>query len=117
MVALAEAFQLPAPLFEVTGDSTRAVLFAHRPLSEMDPKDRVRACYQHACLRYVQRKELTNQSVRERFGIEPQNSASASRLIKEAVEAGRIAPVDPNAGKKYMKYVPFWAAGGPPSPT
>ena len=61
---------LPAPMFEATGESTRAVLFAHRPLSRMDRADRVRACYLHACLKYVNRDFLTNSSVRERFGIE-----------------------------------------------
>jgi ATP-dependent DNA helicase RecG len=50
----------------------------------------VRACYLHACLKYVMRSYLTNTSLRERFGIDEKNSAVASRLIKEAVEAGAI---------------------------
>jgi predicted HTH transcriptional regulator len=111
-----EFFQLPAPLFEVLGSFTRAVLFAHKTLSAMDKNDRVRACYLHACLKYVNRDYLTNTSLRERFGIEEKNSAAASRLIKEAVEAGVIVPYDPETSKRYMKYVPWWAsvrAGGP----
>ncbi len=104
-----ELFQLPAPLFEVPGEATRAVLFAHRPLVKMEKEDRIRACYLHACLKYVSRDHLTNASVRERFGIEKQNSATASRLIREAVEAGAIVPVDPDAGTRFMKYVPTWA--------
>ena len=106
-----EVFQLPAPLFEVTGESTRAVLFAHRPLTKMDKDDWVRACYLHACLKHVSRRFLTNTSVRERFGIDQQSSATASRLIREAVEEGVILPVDEDAAKKLMKYVPWWAAG------
>jgi predicted HTH transcriptional regulator len=106
-----EYYQLPAPMFEVTGETTRAVLFAHRPLARMDKDDRVRACYLHACLKYVNREYLTNSSLRERFGIEPQNIAAASRIIKEAVEAGAIAPYDVAAAPKLMKYVPCWAAG------
>ncbi|MEW6326347.1 MAG: transcriptional regulator, partial [Thermodesulfobacteriota bacterium] len=47
--------------------------------------------------------------LRERFGIELQNSATASRLIKEALEAGWIRPYDESASRKFMKYVPFWA--------
>ena len=39
-------------LFETTEEHTRAVLFAHRELKEMDKSDRIRACYLHACLRY-----------------------------------------------------------------
>lgn len=104
-----EIFQLPAPVFEVVGETTRAMLFAHRPLSKMDKMDRIQACYLHACLRYVNRDFMTNTSLRERFGIEPQNSAIASRLIKEAIDAGKIRPHDEAAGRKYMKYVPFWA--------
>ncbi|HCF56868.1 MAG TPA: transcriptional regulator [Myxococcales bacterium] len=108
----AEYYQLPAPLFEVTGDFTRAVLFAPRPLAKMDRPDRLRACYLHACLKYVNREFMTNTSVRERFGIEAHNGATASRLIKEAVEEGLVVPHDVGAGKKYMKYVPFWAVRG-----
>lgn len=107
-----ELFQLPAPLFQVPPRSTRAVLFAHRPLAEMDKHDRIRACYLHACLKYVQSDFLTNTSVRRRFGIEGRNLATASRLIRDAVQAGMIAPFDPNASKQQMKYVPWWAKAG-----
>jgi predicted HTH transcriptional regulator len=103
-----ELAQLPAPLFEAPNDSTRAVLFAHRPLPKMDRADRVRACYLHACLRYVNREYLTNTSLRGRFGLDEKNSATASRLIKEAVEDGAIVPVDEDAARKLMKYTPWW---------
>lgn len=109
VVASVELYQLPAPVFEVAGENTRVVLFSHRPLSKMDGDDRVRACYQHACLRYVQREYLTNMSLRKRFGIEEKNKASASRLINEAVKAGVIIPYDRGAAPKLMKYVPSWA--------
>lgn len=104
-----ELYQLPAPVFEVTGESTRAVLFAHRTLTKMDRDDRIRACYLHACLKHVNREFLTNATVRQRFGIEQHNNATASRLIKEAVEAIQIVPHDVDAGPKFMKYVPWWA--------
>lgn len=107
-----ELFQLPAPLVEVVEGSTRVVLFSSRPLAGMDKEDRVRAVYQHACLRHVNRQSMTNATVRERFGIAKQNSATASRLIKEAVDAGMIVPFDPEAANKTMRYVPFWAAPG-----
>lgn len=105
-----ELFQLPAPLFEVPGGFTRVVLFAHRPLAEMDKADRLQACYLHACLRYVTRQPMTNTSVRGRFGIAERNSATASRLIREAVAEGAIVPYDSDAAPKLMRYVPFWAA-------
>jgi ATP-dependent DNA helicase RecG len=105
-----ELYQLPAPLFEVLEGFTRSVLFAHKPLNEMDKTDRIRACYLHACLKYVTRGFLTNPSLRERFGIEDHNRSTASRLITEAVDAGAIVCHDASAAPKLRKYVPWWAA-------
>jgi ATP-dependent DNA helicase RecG len=105
-----EMFQLPAPLFEAPEEFTRTVLFSHRPLVEMDKEDRIRACYLHACLKYVQRNFLTNTSLRKRFGIKEKNRSMASRLIRDAVEGRAIVPYDPTAAPKLMKYVPWWAA-------
>lgn len=105
-----ELYQLPAPLFEAPDGFTRIVLFAHRSLAEMDRADRVRACYLHACLRYVSRQAMTNTSLRERFGISEKNSATASRLLNEAVEAGDIVIQNPEEGTRNRRYVPWWAA-------
>jgi predicted HTH transcriptional regulator len=104
-----ELYQLPAPYFEAPEDFTRVVLFAHKPLNEMDKADRVRACYLHACLKWVMRDYLTNASLRTRFGVEEKNKAAVSRYIREAVEEGAIKPFDEKASKKLMKYVPSWA--------
>ena len=104
-----EFYQLPAPLFEAPGGFTRTVLFAHKALANMDTVERVRACYLHACLKYVERDFLTNASLRERFGIEEKNRAVVSRYIREAVNGGMIKPFDENASRRMMKYVPFWA--------
>lgn len=111
VVAETEYYQLPPPAFEAPTGHTRAVLFAHRPLTRMDKADRIRAIYLHACLRFVGRDFMTNATVRQRFGIEPQNMATASRLIREAVDAGMVVPHDPAAGPKLRKYVPSWAKG------
>lgn len=109
VVAQVELFQLPAPSFEAPQGFTRAVLYAHRPLTKMDKADRIRACYLHACLKRVMGDYLTNTSLRERFGIEERNKAAVSRYIREAVEDGAIKLFDEEAAKKLMKYVPFWA--------
>jgi ATP-dependent DNA helicase RecG len=110
VVSEVELYQLPAPLFEVPPDSTRAVLFAHRPLSEMNSADRIRACYLHACLRYVIRQPMTNSSVRERFGIVEKNASAASRLLNETVSAGLIVVEDLSVGTRARTYLPYWAA-------
>lgn len=112
VVAQVELHQLPPPLFEKAPGFTRVVLFAPRPLAEMDKEERIRACYWHACLKYVQREVVTNTTIRERFGISTANSATASRLLKEAVQSGLIVPYDPDAARKQMKYLPWWAARG-----
>ena len=104
-----ELHQLPAPLFEAPGDNMRAVLYAHKPFRQMDKGDKLRAAYLHACLRYVERDFMSNTSLRKRFGIEEKNSAIASRIIKDTLEAGLIVPFDEESSRKYMKYIPIWA--------
>ncbi len=110
VVSEIERHQLPAPLFETPPNFTRVVLYAHKALADMDKSERERACYLHACLKYVQRGSMTNTSIRERFGIDEKNRAMASRLIREAVEAGLVSSRLPEASPKYREYVPFWAS-------
>jgi len=109
VIEAVELYQLPAPDFTTPTGSTKATLFAHQKLKDMDAQARIRACYQHACLRLVFGQKMTNASLRTRFGIEERNAAKASRLIKEAVEAGLLKPADPEQAKKYAQYLPFWA--------
>lgn len=104
-----ELYQLPAPLFETTAEHTRAVLFAHRAFKDMDKADRIRACYLHACLRYVQRDYMTNTTLRERFGIDEKNSSMVSRIIRDTLEAGLIRCHDDTVGSRARKYLPGWA--------
>ncbi len=108
-----EFFQLPAPLFDTPGESMRVVLFGHRALRDMEKQDRIRACYLHACLRYAGRQTMTNTSLRERFGIDEKNAATASNLLSEAVDAGVIIIQDPQVGYRLRRYLPWWAAPAP----
>ena len=105
-----ELYQLPAPLFEVTGGQTRAILFAYKTFARMDKADRVRAAYLHACLQYVQRKQMTNTTLRKRFVIEEKNRAQISRVISDAIDAGMIRPNNPESeSRRHASYVPYWA--------
>ena len=105
-----EIFQLPAPEFIVIGEHTKVILFAYKKLADMSKEDRIRACYQHACLRYVSNEKMTNSSLRTRFSIESRNYSIASRIIGDTVDVGLVKPYDPDStSKKHAKYVPFWA--------
>jgi len=105
-----ELFQLPAPEFIETERHTKVVLHSFQPLNEMDRKDKIRACYQHACLKYVSNEQMTNQSLRERFKIEDHNYSIASRIIADTIDAGLVKSYDPeNLSKKHARYIPIWA--------
>lgn len=110
VISAVEFFQLPAPEFIVTQNHTKAVLFAHKKLSGMTKKDKIRACYQHACLCYVSNTQTTNASLRKRFAIEEASAALASRIISDTLEEGLIKPHDPESkSRKHASYLPFWA--------
>ncbi|MFT8320735.1 MAG: ATP-binding protein [Bacillus sp. (in: firmicutes)] len=109
VVSLTELYQLPAPLIEVTDSHTRVTLFAYKPFKEMERKEKIHACYLHASLKYVTREHMTNASLRQRFGLADKDNSVASRIIRDAVEAGTIKLLDPDTAPRYMKYIPFWA--------
>ncbi len=104
-----ELYQLPAPIFEQTEQHTRVILFSHKDYKDMDVEDRVRACYQHCCLKYVNKKPMNNTSLRERFSINEKSSATVSRIIKQTIDTGIIKLYDPKANRKFYRYLPFWA--------
>jgi ATP-dependent DNA helicase RecG len=110
VVSAAEMYQLPAPDFIVDSLRTTSILFSLKPFDELDRDERIRACYQHCCLRCVTRQRMTNQSLRERFQLPAGKMATISRVIQDAVAAGKVKLEDPGAGsRKYAKYIPFWA--------
>ncbi|MDR2472207.1 MAG: AAA family ATPase, partial [Tannerella sp.] len=107
--AIEDAY-LPAPEF-IKGDNyTKVFIYPKRTFSQMSREDRIRACYQHCCLKYMEKEQMTNQSFRKRMGIEDENTAMVSRIIKDTVISGFIKDFNPeSASKKHAKYIPFWA--------
>jgi len=106
----AEEYLLPAPDFQVKEKHFKAIMYSFKDLNEMDKNDKIRATYQHACLCYVSNAKMTNQSLRERFRIDERNSATASRIIRDTLEAKLIKEENPEStSRKYAKYIPFWA--------
>jgi predicted HTH transcriptional regulator len=104
-----ELYQLPAPIIEVTEEHTKVILFAHIDFKDMNKVDKIRACYLHACLKYVMRDYMTNSSLRSRFGLDDKDISSVSRIIKDAIAEKMIKASDPNTAPRYLKYVPYWA--------
>jgi len=76
----------------------------------MNNEDRIRACYQHTCLHYVNNEAVNNQSVRKMFNINKSNVSFASKIIADTIDTDFIKPSDPeNISKKFASYVPYWA--------
>ena len=110
VVHAAEVYQLPAPDFRVGERRTSVVLFAHLDIEDMDRNDRIRACYQHCCLRYVMNEQMTNQTLRERFKLPENKAATVSQIIAATVDAEKIKLADPTqTSTRYRSYVPYWA--------
>lgn len=110
VVKAAEIHQLPAPDFAVAFRRTLVVIHGPRTFSRMDGSDRVRACYQHCVLQWVLRRQMTNQSLRKRFGLADGSSNTVSQIIATSQSQGLIK-LDPTAptSKKFARYLPSWA--------
>jgi len=109
-VQAVESSLLPAPDFLQVTDNTRVILLGPRSFAQMTKAERIRACYQHACLQFVSNQRMTNTSLRARFGITDENYATASRVIADTIEANLVKPFDPaSASRKHAQYVPYWA--------
>ena len=104
-----ELFQLPPPDFRISEVSTIAVLFSPSQLAMMKKEDKIRACYQHACLQWVSGSQLSNTSLRKRLGISDSNYTMASRIIRDAIDGKLLKSCDDTKSKKTSRYVPFWA--------
>jgi ATP-dependent DNA helicase RecG len=110
VIHAAEVYQLPAPSFHSDSIRTQVTIYGPAKISSMDRADRIRACYQHCALKYVMSERMTNQSLRQRFGLPESKSAIVSQAIAATVEA-KLVKLDEKVGssKKYARYVPFWA--------
>jgi len=110
VVETTEFLQLPAPEFINSHQRTIVVIHGPRKFRDMNGSDRVRACYQHCVLQYVLRKQMTNQSLRDRFGVSEGSSNVISQIITSTIDQGLIKN-DPNApdSRRYARYIPNWA--------
>ena len=105
-----ELYQLPPLKFQIQENRTTVTIYSYRKFSEIDKIERIRACYQHACLKYVSNDKMTNQTLRSRLGIDDKNYPMASRIIKDTLEAKLIKEENPeNGSRRFVGYIPYWA--------
>jgi len=102
-----EINQLPPPKFQEMENAMRVVLFAPRSFADMSVSERIRACYQHSIMKYLDGDKMKNASLCERFGIDKKNAAQASVVIKKTLEVGFIKVSDPEHPRG--GYEPIWA--------
>lgn len=105
-----EIFGLPPLKFEEVENFFKVTMYAPKKYAEMTNEERIEACYQHSIIEYYGNGGFNNSSLRKRFGMHEKQTSQISLLIKDAMEAGKIKPKDPdNVSKKYSLYIPYWA--------
>lgn len=100
--------QLPPVRLQLQETRTETTVFSYRKFADLDKTERIMACYQHACLRYVSNEKMNNQSLRGRLGIEDKNYPMASRIIKDTLEA-KLIKEEHSEGNSRHNYIPYWA--------
>lgn len=109
-VGAIEIYGLPPVRFEEGENWFKVTLFAPRTFAEMSGDERIEACYQHAVLRHLAGQTLTNATLRDRLKMPEKKRPMVSKLIREAVQAGKIKLHDPaNTARKFAEYAPWWA--------
>jgi len=105
-----ELFGLPPLKFEEAENSFKVTMYSPRKFAEMSNEERIEACYQHSIIEYYGNGGFNNTSLRKRFGMHDKQAAQISKLIKDAIDVGKIKPKDPESeSKKFSLYVPYWA--------
>ncbi|RAX57257.1 transcriptional regulator [Helicobacter monodelphidis] len=109
VISYTDKYQLPAPIFRAEKDYFKAILLAPMPFDDMDKEERIRATYQHCCLKFLEHNCMTNSSLRQRFNLGDKQHSKASKIISDTLEKGLIKPADPeNKSTKHIKYIPFF---------
>lgn len=105
-----ELYGLPPVDFEEGEHYFRVTLFSPRGFKAMTAAERLRACYQHCCLRYVSGEKMTTASLRHRLGLHAAQNVLAWKVVSDALRKNLLKPSDPqNKSKKFASYVPYWA--------
>lgn len=86
----------------------QVALYAPREFSKMTVDERIRACYQHAVIMFLDSgQNMKNATLCKRFGIDLKNAAQATKVINATLDNGLIKLAD--ADKPRAGYLPIWA--------
>lgn len=104
-----EEYQLPPIKYRVSDIRTTVILSEYKGWAGTTKEERIQACYQHACLKYMLNEMMTNKSFRERMGVDEKNYPMVSIVIREAVKKGLIKVGTPEGtNRRDVAYIPSW---------
>lgn len=107
--ALEEARMLSPSVHELSS-SVSVYVYAQKPFSKWTLEERLSAAYYHACLYYYSAgKAMSNETLRNRYGLGIKDKSLVSRIIRTAVERGLLKVQNETASDKNRTYVPYWA--------
>lgn len=109
IVQTCESMCLPAPDLDSESTFTRVALFNIKPFSVMSRQEKVWATYLHACRKHQDGESISNSSLRERFGLDPDSVTAVSRVLNWTCEENLIKQCDEESSKRARTYIPFWA--------
>ncbi|TGR00835.1 transcriptional regulator [Mesorhizobium sp. M4B.F.Ca.ET.190.01.1.1] len=108
-VSAIERAILPPPLFQAVEGTTVTTLYGPRPFATMTTEERIRACYQHACLMFESGDRMSNSTLRARLGLGDRQASSVTAVINDTKDAGLIRPVGEDQANRNARYIPAWA--------
>ncbi|TIO29146.1 ATP-binding protein, partial [Mesorhizobium sp.] len=100
---------LPPPLFQQIENTTVVTLYGPKTFADMTKEERIRACYQHACLCAEKNEQMSNGSLRVRLGLPEKQYPQVSIVIADARDANLIRALDEDQAKRNARYVPYWS--------
>jgi predicted HTH transcriptional regulator len=102
-----EEAALPAPWFDFSQNNMIVTLFGPKQFKDLTTVDKTWSCFCHCVIRFIRKDYMTNSSLRKRFGVA--DYQITSNIISRTIREGKIVPADPNQGRRFARYVPYWA--------
>lgn len=91
-----------------SNQSTVITLDMSKKFDELTTTEKNMTIYWNSCINYVDNKSIDNKTLRSRFKVDSKYNSKISTALKNAQNANLIKPYDPDGGRKFKKYIPFW---------